>query len=75
MGAGSVDGGTTTQRPAKQKPSSQQWACSEHGPFAGEQVIVPVQLPGGMQRELPLPKTQQTQPGRQATSTAWVARL
>jgi hypothetical protein len=31
--------------------------------WPGGQVGVPVQLPGGMQRELPLPWTQQTQPG------------
>ena len=37
--------------------------------------IVPEHLSGGMQRELPLPKTQQTQPGAQATLTVFVARL
>ena len=34
-----------------------------------------MELPGGMQRELPLPKTQQTQPLAQATLTVFVARL
>jgi hypothetical protein len=37
--------------------------------------MVPEQLPGGMQRELPLLQTQQTQPGWQATSTVCVPRL
>jgi hypothetical protein len=37
--------------------------------------MVPVQFPGGMQRELPLPKTQQTQPGAQATVTVRVPGL
>src|SRR5215217_6954194 len=36
----------------------------------GPHVGVPVQLPGGMQRELPLLKTQQTQPSAQAPGLA-----